>query len=441
MTRRELFLSAGMAAGFGRLGLINARAQAAADYKALVCVFLFGGNDGVNTVVPLDAAGYQAYAAGRGSLALPANMLVPVPQASGGAYGLHPSLDALAPLWTQRRMAIVANVGMLVRPLTRQEYRAGGAPVPRNLFSHSDQQQQWQTAAPLQSPGTGWGGRAADRLHVLNAGSSFPMALSVSGGAIFGVGQATQPTTIVPGSNMALEGSDGTPAAEARDAALQEILLFPSSLILMQEANARLTDGVRVGKLISGAIGSSTPLSTAFPDTGLGRQLRQVAQVIQVRQELGMRRQIFFCSMGGYDTHTAQLGTHAALLRQLGDALAAFYNATQELGVGGQVTTFTQSEFGRTFQPSQGAGTDHAWGSPQFVLGGAVRGGAAYGRFPELAMQGPDDSGNRGSWIPSVSLDQYGATLARWFGVRDADLNGVFPNLVNFPTRDLGLLA
>lgn len=446
-TRRQLlrlgFRTAstlGAGAAFGHLGRVNAWAQSGTDYKALVCIFLFGGNDTNNMIIPLSSAGYQQYQTVRQNLALAANTLLPVTTSQNETYGLHPSLQPLHGLYTASRdLAVVSNVGMLVRPLTRSEYLQRSKPVPSNLFSHSDQTQQWQNAAPLGGLSTGWGGRIADKLVGLNYPSQFPVAIGVSGNSLQLVGQTTQPTS-VQDSSFGLEGSDDSAVSIARDKALQEILAMSSGAVLVQAASQVLTDALKVAQLVDQASASAPPLNTVFPDTGLGQQLLQVARIIQIRAQLGMKRQIFFCSLGGFDTHSNQLGSHAALLTQVAQAMAAFNNATGEIGVRDSVTTFTESEFSRTFQPNGTAGTDHAWAGHQLVMGGAVNGGDIYGRFPTLALGGPDDSGNRGNWIPSVSLDQYGATLATWFGVQPGDLPSVFPNLVNFSSQAIGFL-
>lgn len=440
MTRRDLLrsgartlLTTTAAASLGHLGRVSAYAQSGTDYKALVCIFLFGGNDANNVVVPLDSTRYAAYQAVRQNLAIPAAQLLPAPALDGALYGLHPSMAALAPLYASpaQDLAVVANVGMLVRPTTREQYLGRAVPVPGNLFSHSDQQQQWQNAAPLGGVTTGWAGRVADKIVGLNYPSNFPPSIGVSGNSLQLIGQTTQPTT-VQGEGFGLDGSDDSAQAVARDAALREILTVSSGAVLVQASSQVLGDALKVAQLVDDATSNATPLVTQFPNTGLGQQLAQVARIIQVRAALGLKRQIFFCSLGGFDTHSGQLGTHANLLTELSQAMLAFYNATGELGVRDGVVTFTESEFSRTFQPNGTIGTDHAWGGHQIVMGGAVRGGDLYGRFPTLALRGPDDSGDRGNWIPSVSLDQYGATMAQWFGVPAAELASVFPNLANF---------
>ncbi|MBS1825742.1 MAG: DUF1501 domain-containing protein [Acidobacteria bacterium] len=448
MTSRRNFLRFGccsvstltVASQFSRMGMINALAQSTGDYKALVCVFLFGGNDANNMVLPYSTQ-YSQYAGVRGTLAIPQGTILQCPTSSGVVYGLHPSFASLHPLWAQKRLAAVANVGMLVRPTTRQQYLSGGQ-VPSNLFSHSDQTSQWQTGMPLGGT-TGWGGRIADKLtqYGINQPSSFPLGVSVSGGALLLNGVTTKPATVNPGqTSTGLEGTNPANAAMvARDVSVQELLEMDSGMALVQAASANTKEGIRIAQLINQAT-TSNPLATAFPTTGLGNQMAQIARLIQVRGQLGMRRQIFFASMGGFDTHSNQLPDHANLLTQLSDALAAFQNATVEMGVANQVTTFTESEFSRTFQPSQGAGTDHAWGGHHLLMGAALKGGEMYGTFPTLALQGPDDSGNRGNWIPTTPLDVYGATLAQWFGVPQSDLLSVFPNLANFTTQNLGFL-
>lgn len=427
----------GSAAALGQMGRISAFAQGA-DYKALVCVFLFGGNDANNVVVPV-GAGYTPYKNVRQNLAIPEANLLAI-NSSKGTFGLHPSMTALHALYTStaavKPAAILANVGTLVKPTNRQQYLGGQYPVPLNLFSHSDQTQQWQNAAPQGGQptitGTGWSGRIADHVQLLNGVTAFPAAIGVSGNALQLIGQQTQPTTI-SGSNFGLDGSDHTPASDARDASLQEMLLFDSGVTLVHAASGVLKASIDVAKLADQATQSAPPLNTVFPQTGLGQQLAQVAKIIQVRTALGMRRQIFFCSLGGFDTHSDQLAQQVNLLRELSDAMAAFYAATGEMGVQNQVTTFTESEFSRTFQPNGTAGTDHAWGSHAIILGGAVKGGDIYGSFPTLALSGPDDSGGRGNWIPTTALDQYGAALATWFGVSAVDLPSIFPNIGNFP--------
>ena len=446
MNRRHFLKScctaASLAAGarLSRLGLITAHAQSAPGYKALVCIYLSGGNDANNLVVPLSAAGYQSYATGRNILALPSTSLLPVAAAGvPSGYGLHPRMLQLQSLYNQNRAALVLNVGTLVRPTTRTQYRAGANPVPKNLFSHSDQTNQWQTTNTAGSGGTGWGGRVIDLLQSLNT-TTFPPGISVAGASAMLNGAQTRSINVSPGSRFGLDGFGSSAGDQARQLALQQILTFDTGVSLIGAASSVTSSALKTAQDVNTALTGAPAITTIFPNTGLGQQLKQVASIIQVRAALGMNRQIFFCNMGGFDNHTDLLPSQDGLFSQLDPAIGAFYAATQELGVDQSVTTFTESEFGRTFQPSTGQGSDHAWGSHHMVVGGAVHGGNAYGTYPTLAIGGPDDTDNRGVWIPTLSLDQYAATLAAWFGVNSAALPTVFPNLPNFIAPTLGFV-
>jgi uncharacterized protein (DUF1501 family) len=424
-------------------GLLPALAQSAAGYRALVCVFLFGGNDSNNTIVPMDDASYQAYTSIRGSLALSAAELTPtVYSAANAPYAFHGKLPELASMFSSKELAVVANVGSLVQPLTRAQYQAQQTPVPLNLFSHSDQQLQWQTSVAQGNSPTGWAGRAADYIESqkINA-STFPVFFSVAGNALLGTGAATQPVAVAPGGTLQLAGFNSSAAAQARWSALNSLLTLDSGVELAQAANNTLANSIGDATALTAALAKGTALKTQFPDTSLGLQLQQVAKVIQVAGYLGMSRQIFFCSLGGFDTHAGELEAHNTLYPQLSQAIAAFYAATEELAVAGNVTTFTESDFSRTFQPTTTDGSDHAWGSHHLVVGGAVAGGQIYGAFPTFALGGPNDTDTRGRWIPTTAIDQYGATLASWFGIPDTALATVFPNFPNFGSQKLGFLG
>jgi uncharacterized protein (DUF1501 family) len=250
-----------------------------------------------------------------------------------------------------------------------------------------------------------------------------------------------QSTSLIPGFNLAGDGMGAWPAsaAAAKVQALQEIISFNSGLSVVQAANDVRADGIELNGMLNGL--SAGGMATEFPGTGLGQQLKQVAQLISLRATTGMKRQVFFCALNGFDTHSSQSWAHWDLLRQLSDAMAAFYHATEEMGIADKVTTFTASEFGRSLQPS-GSGTDHGWGNHHLIMGGAVQGGDLYGTFPDLALGGPDDTGSRGVLIPTTSLDQFGGTCAKWFGVAPQDMGSVFPNLAsNFTTQNLGFLG
>lgn len=445
MNRRSALRGIGASALLARLGWMNALAQSQntpADYRALVCVFLVGGNDGHNTVVPLGQAQFNAYKAARGTLALPDNNgpLLAVETPDGTPYGLNNGLAKLHPYWAQGRLAVLANTGMLVQPVTRTEFLANTKKVPTNLFSHSDQIQQMQTAIPSSSGGTGWGARAMDVLNPLNAGSSFPAAVSTAGPALFCTGSLVQSASLLPGFDLDPSGLNLWPqsAALARKNGIQQVLEFDSGLALIQAANKVRKDAFDLNALLRG--GSAT-ITTAFPGTSLGNQLRQVAKIIKLRGTTGMSRQVFLCSIGGFDTHGSQSWQHWDLLSQVADALDAFQKTMEtELAIPEKVTAFTLSDFGRSLQPS-GSGSDHGWGNHHLILGGAVQGGRVYGTFPNLALGGPDDCGSRGVLIPTTSTEQYGATLARWLGVPDAQLGSVFGGLGAFQGTDLGFLG
>jgi uncharacterized protein (DUF1501 family) len=441
--------SFGLSAALGRLNMIHAFAAGpATEYRALVCIFLFGGNDSNNLIVPNDTVGYANYAKIRSNLALAQSSLLPIVsktnQASGQVdYGLHPQLPNLQGLFTSGQLAFVANVGTLGQPLTRAQYLAGGSALPLHLFSHSDQQAQWQTAefTTIGNGSTGWAGRTADKLQSLNAGASFPPITSVAGGAILCSGEQTQPYALSPGTIPGLSGYAGTAAENARLLGFQQLLQLDSGLSLVQDASSVMTQTLEQSATLASAITNLPALHTIFPATSIGAQLKQVAQIIQARSSLGLLRQIFFCSLGGFDTHSGQLPIQQTLFSQMDPALAAFYNSTVELGLQQQVTAFTLSDFNRTYQPGTNAGTDHAWGGNHIIVGGAVQGGDVYGQFPEFALGGPNDVSSNGRWIPTTSVDQYGATLATWFGVAATDLPYIFPNLPNFSAPTLTFMG
>jgi uncharacterized protein (DUF1501 family) len=447
MFSRRQFVRVGTAAvgslALRPLGLLPALAQNGPNYRALVCVFLFGGNDSNNTVIPMDDASYQAYTSIRGSLALGASDLTPtVTSVSGAPYAFHSKLAEVASLFSSKDLAVVANVGTLVQPLTRAQYQGAQAAIPLNLFSHSDQQLAWQTSIAQGHSPTGWAGRAADYIAAQKINSSnFPPFFSVAGNALEGTGVQTQPVALAPGQSLQLAGFNTTAPSQARYSAFNTLLTTESGVSLVQAAKDTLSNSLSDAKALSAALAKSTALKTQFPKTSIGEQLGQVAQIIQVQSYLGMSRQIFFCSLGGFDTHAAELETHDNLYPQLSPALAAFYAATQELGMAQNVTTFTESDFSRTFQPTTDDGSDHAWGSHHLVLGGAVSGGQVFGKFPTFQLSGPDDADTRGRWIPTTSIDQYGATLCSWFGIPSSAIAAVFPNLANFPVTNLGFLG
>lgn len=423
--------AAGNLAGLRPFGALNALADTGTDYKALVCIFLYGGNDSNNMVVPFDTSGYANYAKIRAGLALPQSSLLPLAPLPG--FSLHPSLVEIQSLFNSGAAGIVANVGTLTQPMTRAQYLAPNPNVPTNLFSHPDQQEEWQNAAQNGAVATGWAGRMSDALTGnYNASASIPMITSVAGDTLFCNGTSTTPVSVSPGNLSGASCSEGSECS-ARQTAAQSLIRMNSGVSLVTADNAITNNAYNYAATLTAATSSVTALKTAFPaSNGLGAQLKQIAQIIQVRAALGVRRQIFFAGLGNFDTHSDQLTLQANLLSQISPALAAFYAATQELGVANQVTSFTMSDFARTFQPNSNTGTDHAWGSHHIVLGGAVKGGHMYGTYPTLALGGPDDSGSNGRWVPSTGSVQYASTLAQWFGLPAAQLGNVFPNIANF---------
>jgi uncharacterized protein (DUF1501 family) len=443
-TRRTFINCASLAAAGNLLGLrpfgaLNALAQSSSSgYKALVCVFLYGGNDANNTLIPFDTTGYGNYSSIRGDLALAQSSLLPLTPAPN--FALHPNLPDIQTLFNNKNAAFVANVGTLVQPLTRTEYLAGQT-APTHLFSHPDQALEWQNAAQSRATPTGWAGRMADVLGAsYNQGASIPMVTSVAGDTLFCNGSATSPVSVSPEYVGGAKCSEGLECS-ARQLTAQALLTLDSGISLVQADDQITTNAYAYAKTLADAVQSITPLQTVFPAHNLlATQLKLIAKIIQVRTALGVQRQIFFAGIGNFDTHADQLFLQSALLAQISPALAAFYDATVELNVASQVTTFTMSDFSRTFQPNSNHGSDHAWGSHHIVIGGAVNGGQIYGTYPTLALGGPDDSGSNGRWVPSTASSQYAATLAQWFGVTAAELPTVLPAIGNFSTTNLGFV-
>jgi len=446
VTRRQILRLGGLGAaawagGLGRFGLLSAITPPAGDYRALVCVFLYGGNDSNNMIVPMDATAFSAYTNIRKGLALAGSSLLQAQTPSQAVYGFHANLTGAQSLFQAGKLAVVANVGTLTQPLTRAQYLANAILAPQNLFSHADQQMQWQTTTSRGISTTGWGGRLADAMAGSNPAGSLPAFISIAGNVVQGAGGQSEPATIVPGAPLGLQGFNSAAASQARLGAMQELLTLDSGATLIQQASATMQQGIANDAVLAKALAGAPALTTVFPaGNSLAAQLQQVAKLMQVRTQLGMTRQIFFCSIGSFDTHSNQLANQGALFTELDAALSAFSSATQELGVEGNVTTFTESDFSRTFMPNTNGGSDHAWGSHHLVMGGAVKGGDVYGSFPEFALGGPNDVGE-GRWVPGYSVDQYGATLAQWFGAPASKLPVVFPNLNAFAQRDLGFLG
>jgi uncharacterized protein (DUF1501 family) len=414
-------------------------AAAAADYKALVCLFLYGGNDANNLLIPRDNTFYPTYAAARGVLAISQASVLPLnPVVSDGRdFGVHPSCTGVQNLFNTGKLAFVANAGSLIYPVTKAQYQARSVPLPPQLFSHNDQQVQWQTSVPGVDSRSGWGGRCADLLHSLNTDGVTPatvsMSISLAGINKWEVGN------IVNEYNVGTGGPQNHNIAAAAQLQAFRDLIDLSQANLIEKTHAQMVKlGLDNYTSVNAAL-ATYPAPPGFPGSSLGQQLRMVARLIKVAPNLRHKRQIFFVSAGGYDLHDTQLAPHANLLGDLSASLSAFYNELVAQGAENHVTTFTASDFGRTFPVNGGNGSDHGWGNHQIVMGGAVRGQKIYGTFPTITVGGPDDTG-LGRWIPTTSVDEYSATIAKWFGVSATDMPTVFPNLSHFANPDLGFL-
>jgi len=414
------------------------------DFRALVCLFLNGGNDANNVIVPRDGSAFNAYASARGGLAVNRDDLLDLnPLTSDGrSWGLHPSLASVRELFVGGQLAVLANVGTLLYPTTKSQYQAGSVPLPPQLFSHSDQSVQWQSSVADQAFTTGWGGRLADLTNAFNENNEISMNITLDGKNSFQVGSEIVQYAVLPEGPLNLwwhDNPDEDQSAAVRIEALRDVQGHEHTNLLRTAFGQTTAKALANSELLGGILDAADPLTTAFPDTDLGGQLGMIAQLIGVRQQLGLRRQVFFARLGGWDLHDAQVGAHDELLAELSDAMKAFYDATVELGVNNDVTTFTASDFGRTLV-TNGDGSDHGWGSHHFIMGGAVKGGDFYGSIPDLTVGGPDDT-DHGRWIPTISVDEYNATLAKWFGVSDTDLPTILPNIGRFNRPDLGFMS
>ena len=447
LKRASALSLSGVAAPFAmNLALLGEAAAAnATGYKALVCVFLYGGNDYANTVVPYDAASYALYNGQRSAIALArqnlaATILNPaIALPNGREYALAPQLSGLVPIFDASKMAVMLNIGTLIQPTTKAQYVAKSVPLPPKLFSHNDQQSTWQSSAPEGST-SGWGGRMGDLFAASNGNSTFT-CVSAAGNAVFLSGQSAVQYQVTSNGSVPLAAikSPLFGSAACTDA-LRAMITAPRTHLFEAEHTRIMKRSIDADSQLTVALAGNTPLTTVFPSgNSLAAQLNMVARMIAARNNLGAKRQVFFVSLGGFDTHDGLTDDHPALLAQVGPALAAFYAATNELGVANAVTTFTASDFGRTLT-TDGDGSDHGWGSMHFVLGGAVLGKSFYGTAPAIANNGPDDVG-QGRLLPAISVDQFGATLGTWFGVSDSELATVMPNLANYSTRNLGFLT
>ncbi len=420
-----------------------ASAQSANDFKALVCINLSGGNDQSNTVVPTGGAEYNAYVAARPALALPRSQLLALsPQGySGQPLALHSALGGIKTLFDQGRVALLANVGPLAVPITKAQWNSGRptVAVPAQLTSHSDQTGAWQTGLPDRASETGWMGRIGDlTAAAFNPGSGVSIAMSVAGNNMLQAGESTIQYQLTTQGAVKVQALNDLYGSAAGASALRRLLTDPRSQLFENELAKVGTRAIAGESLVTNAL-AGVALNVTFPATSIGKQLQMVARMIAARGALAQQRQLFFVQQGGYDFHDNLPADQSRLLQELGDAMAAFYAATSALGVAQNVTTFTTSEFGRALQ-SNGRGSDHGWGGHHFIMGGAVLGNRFYGSFPAVALGGPEDSG-QGRLIPTSSVDEYAATLARWFGVSDGNMSAVLPNIGRFAKPNLGFMA
>ncbi|MBS0319182.1 MAG: DUF1501 domain-containing protein [Proteobacteria bacterium] len=474
VTRRTFLRSTGLVAALGAMPALARAAAAAAsgpgaatDYKALVCIFLQGGNDGHNLVIPTGGSEWSAYATFRGAAAVAPDQLLPITptNAGGRTYAFHPALANLQSMFNgDRSVAVVANTGVLMAPTSLAQYSGGTVPLPPNLFSHSDMQGHWQSGNPAAPFSTGWGGRIADRLTTLNGPATMPMSVSLAGTNPWMVASlaAAQPYQLGAAGPMPLRAyRDSMTGPQSPQALFESRIVVPRFNVLEDAYGDIVARSSDIAGVVGSALSAVGSLRADFPGTGsdgspgadnaLADQLRLVACLIAARAQLGVRRQLFFVMLDGFDTHGSESTQQGTLLAQLDAGLGAFYRKTVELGVAQSVTAFTASEFGRTYT-SNGSGSDHGWGNHHLVVGGAVRGATLYGSMPvagirsnALALVDPASGQSvdvgQGRLLPTTSTDTYLATLAAWFGVGAGDIAAIFPNVGRFPTSNLGFLG
>jgi uncharacterized protein (DUF1501 family) len=423
------------AATLGTIGEVAA--QTATDYKALVCIFLFGGNDQSNTIIPVENGAYGSYQSARPAIALPQAALLPLNLSghTGPQLGLNPAFATLKPLVDAGQCALMANVGTLAYPTTLAQYKAKSVQTPLGLFSHSDQQASWQSGLPTKGSATGWLGRIGDlTASAYNPGAAVSMCMSLGGNNLMQAGNSVVQYQVTTQGPVVIDTMDPTHWRHnaAMATAMNTLLTQQRTHMLEQAYTAVGTRAIATGRIAKSALAAAPAIATAFPAGGLAAQLRMVARLIASRSGLGHKRQVFFVSQGGYDFHDDLVDNQGLRLKELSNAMAAFHAATVELGVASNVTTFTASDFGRGLQ-SNGRGSDHGWGAHHFIMGGAVKGNRLYGQWPTVALGGPEDLG-QGRLVPTTSVDRYAATLATWFGVPAANLPTVLPNVTRFAT-------
>jgi uncharacterized protein (DUF1501 family) len=440
MNRRNFIkTSACFASALGlKLGALPLLAQQNSGYKAIVVINLEGGNDGNSVLLPLTTQGYSQYALARGSAAVPQSNLIPLVTGQGN-FGIHPSLAPLNSLFSEGKVAFVANVGNLVVPTSRADYLDNSVPVPPNVFGHDGGQNMFQTAGDgsVDAP-YGWGGLLADNF---GSSSSVSPLISLGGISTFGTGSTVTALSFNGSQIPSLMGFDNSSASSARMEALNQIINNATGSVLQDATNAIIVSAQKQSQILSSALSANPKLQTTFPKSALSSQLQMVASIMQARETLGVSKQIFYCTVGGYDLHSGILNGATALLSDLAKSMAAFQQALGEIGVNEDVFTLTISEFSRTLQLNNSAGADHAWGSNHMIMGDPVKGGKIYGIYPSLELGGPDDSGSLGVWIPTTSVSQYVSPAASWFGLSPSSTNQVFPVLSSFPSGPVQYLG
>jgi uncharacterized protein (DUF1501 family) len=441
LNRRDLF-KVGAGSMLSTYGLQSLGSTTPYDeYRALVCVFLVGGNDGFNMVVPRSISEYNAYARSRQNLKVARNDLLPIQALTtdGAQYGLHPSMSTMQNLFENGNAAIINNVGPLIRPISKGEFVPSASHIPPKLFSHNSQRDQWSSLTGHAPATSGWAGRIADFMEPYYLNQKVATNISVAGNHLSMVGRETQPFAIGRRGPKPYQGLDKFGSNPALRQAFMQILAAGQGNLYERSFAQTQQRALHVADAIDTAMQNAPPLNTVFPESDLGTKLNSVARIINARKELQMQRQIFIVSIRGFDTHSSQNDKQPGLFADVSESIDAFYNATMELGIADNVTTFTQSDFGRTLT-SNGDGTDHGWGNNHMVIGGSVRGKDLYGTYPVLEMNGPDEI-NGGRIIPTTSASQYTATLAKWFGVPDSYIADIAPNIGNFNVQNLGFMS
>jgi len=449
LSRRDfirLTAGTGAVAAFGQLGRMSAMAAPSGNFRAMVGIFLFGGNDGWNMVIPTDAR-HAGYLASRATVGIKAAALTPLTNAS---YALHPAMSALRPLWDEGSLALVLNAGTLFAPLTKATYQSRPDLRPSNLMSHSDEQAHWQGLRPRETSIDGFMGRIQDR----TAATATPSLISLGGSNLALLGKQTSALVLPSAGTLNRTGFDNR--ASAKNDAINAFADGSAFGVMTDTAGRDVKSAYDLAVSSNGILTAASNVDSYFvnPATGaalntdVARQLMRVARMIEVRGTLGHSRQTFFVSQGGYDNHSAEVGggnndtgNHANLLGDLALAMAAFHRAMQSLGLGENVTAFTMSDFGRTYQGNAQNGTDHAWGSNHLVMGGNVAPGGIFGTYPDPTLNGADDIGGQGRFVPTIAQEEYIGAIARWHGVSNADMPYVFPNWATWSTGGRGPLG